>query len=234
MARGRPPKVDHIREDFLFQIEAARRLESAVRPLTTIHPNAARGLHPKHVYRTVELAFMGVCAAWEDFVEDTLVRYLANAETDSGYRPRLRVGSCQSISHAFQVLSGKPAYDPEKVFMTWTNPTSVIDLAEVFFVGGAPFKIPLNREAARLKHAVKIRNRVAHASEKSRNDFREAANYVLQRAANAPLGKGYRVGELLSSNATGYFGVNIPALQITVFEAYMRLYAQLALEVVPR
>jgi hypothetical protein len=234
MPRGRPPKVDHIREDFLYQIEAARRLEAAVRPLAAIHPGAVRSLHPKHVYRTVELAFMGVCAAWEDFLEATIVRYLANAETDSGYRPRLRVGPCQDIPHAFQVLSGKPEYDPEEHYLPWTSPTGVVRLAEVFFASGAPFKTPLTRETARLKHAVKVRNRVAHASEKCKADFREAANSIMQRPINTPLGKGYRVGELLSGNASAYFGAHIPALHISVFEAYMRAYTQLAEEIVPR
>ena len=188
----------------------------------------------KHVYRTVELAFMGVCAAWEDFLEDTMVRYLADAKTDSGYRPRLRVGSCQSIPHAYQVLSGKPGYDPEEHYLTWTNPSSVVRLAEVFFIGGEPFKTPLTREVTRLKHAVKVRNRVAHASEKCKVDFREAANCIMQRQVNTPLGSGYRVGELLSGNACAYFGSHIPALNFTVFEAYMRAYTQLAGEVVPR
>lgn len=118
--------------------------------------------------------------------------------------------------------------------MTWTNPASVINLTEVFFVGGLPFKIPLTREAARLKHGVKVRNRVAHASEKSRADFREAANCIMGRPTSSPLGKGYRVGELLTTNATAYFGTATPSLNITIFEAYMRLYAQLAEDIVPR
>ncbi len=234
MPRGRNPKVDHIRESFLYQVEAARRLESAVRPLTAIHPGAGRSLHPKHVYRIVELAFMGVCAAWEDFLEATMVRYLANAVTDSGFRPRLRVGPCQDITHAFEVLSGKPGYDPEEQFLSWTNPSNVVRRAEVFFVGGAPFRIPLIRETARLQHAVKARNRVAHASEKCKSDFRQAANSIMLRPPNTLLGSGYRVGELLNSNAGAYFGAHVPALNITVFESYMRVYSNLAEEIVPR
>jgi hypothetical protein len=233
MPRGRPPKVDHVREGFLYQIEVAENLESAVKPLMAIHPGAARSLHPKHVYRTIELAFMGVCAAWEDFLEATMVRYLAKAETDSGYEPLLRVGNCLSISHAFEVLSGKPGYDPEEQFMTWTNPVSVTKLAEVFFIKGAPFKTPLTRECNRLKQAVKIRNRVAHASEKCKTDFRKAANTVRQLQVDKPLGRGFSVGELLNLPAGAFFGAHIPAQNITIFAAYMEVFKQLAEDIVP-
>ncbi len=138
MPRGRPPKVDHIREGFLYQIEVARSLESAVRPL-----------------------------------------------------------------------------------------------AEVFFATGAPFKSPLAREADRLKQAAKVRNRVAHASEKCKMDFRQAANSIMQRPPTTSLGQGFRVGELLSEAAGAFFGAHVPALNITVFEAYMGVYTRLAGEIVP-
>ena len=233
MPKGRPPKVDHIRDGFLYQISVAENLEAAVIPLMAIHPGADRSLHPKHVYRTIELAFMGVCAAWEDFLEATIVRYLARAETASGYKPSLRVGNCLSMSHAFEVISGKPGYNPEEHFMTWTNPTAVIKLAEVFFTKGAPYKAPLARECNRLRQAVKIRNRVAHASEKCKSDFREAANTVRQIAVNTSLGKGFRVGELLNAQAGTFFGAQIPAQNISIFDAYMRIFKQLAEEIVP-
>ncbi len=234
MPRGRPPKVDHIREDFLYQVQAARRLESAVRPLAAVRLGSVRSLHPKHVYRVTELAFMGVCAAWEDFLEATTVRYLANAVTDSGFRPHLRVGPCQDIQHAYEVLSGKPGYDPEEHYLSWTSPSKVLQRAEVFFGSGAPFHVPLTRETARLQQAVRVRNRVAHASEKCKTDFRQAANSIMGRPPATLLGSGYRAGELLSSFAGVYFGAHVPALNITVFESYMRAYEQLAVEIVPR
>lgn len=217
----------------MYQIGSARNLKAAVEPLAAIHPGAALRLHPKYAYRTIELAFMGVCAAWEDLLEASMVRYLADAETNSGYSPALRVGPCVGISHAFEVLSGKPGYNPEEHYMSWTNPGAVVKLAEVFFVGGAPYKTPIINQAARLKHAVKVRNRVAHASEKCKSDFKDAANAILQRPQNTSLGKGFRVGELLSRQAGAFFGVNVPALNISTFEAYMRMFEALARDIVP-
>jgi hypothetical protein len=228
---GRPPKVDHIREDFLEQIDAARRLVDAVVPLERI--NGAGGLHPKHVYRSVELAFMGVCASWEDFLEATMVRYLANAQTDSGRRPTLRLGSSQDIAHSYQLLSGKPDYDPEDDYMAWTNPIAVTKLAKVFFTAGHPYAVPLTAANDPLKQAVRIRNRIAHGSELCKAQYHKAANTIRRLPEDEPLGQGHRAGALLRETAGPFFGAAIPAANITVFEAYMLLFERLARSIVP-
>ncbi len=225
--------VDSVRDEFLYQIEVARNLVTAVRPLAAIHPNSGPSLHPKHVSRTIELAFMGVCSAWEEFLERSLVRYLAGATTSGGYSPALRVGKCANLKHAYQVLTGKPHYDPESAYMTWTNPIAVVDLAAVFLTNGGSFSAPLTRENDRLKKAVLIRNRVAHASIKCKSDFHDAANAVMQRAKGTPLGQGYRVGDLLNSSASPFFGTAVSATGLSVFDAYMRLFEQAAGEIVP-
>jgi hypothetical protein len=183
--------------------------------------------------RVVELAFMGVCAAWEDFLENVMVRYLAGARTNSSYAPTLRVGKCQGITHAYEVLSAKPGYDPEEHYLTWTNPAAVARLAELYFAGGNPFKAPMTRDADRLKQAVRVRNRIAHGSAKCKAEFREAANAVMQRPKTSALGQGFRAGKLLSAPATAFFGAGIPARGITVFDAYMEMYKALASEIVP-
>jgi hypothetical protein len=118
--------------------------------------------------------------------------------------------------------------------MSWTNPSHVIRLVDVFFERGAPFKTALTRETLRLVQAVKIRNRVAHASEKCKTEFRKAANIVRGLRDHTPLGRGFRVGELLSETAGPFFGANSPALSITIFDAYMRTYKQLAEDIVPK
>ena len=162
-----------------------------------------------------------------------MVRYLANAKTTSGFAPKLRVGPCQDILHAYQVLSGKPDYDPDNDYLTWTNPTKVVKVADVLFSAGAPFKVPLQRETDRLKQAVKLRNRVAHASEKCKSDFQEAANAIRRRPLTTLLGRGFRVGALLSENAGAYFGASVPALGISIFEAYMQSFESTSREIVP-
>lgn len=224
-------KVQHIREEFMYQIEVARNFERAVRSVRAIYPDD-KGLKNNEVFRAVGLAFMGVCSAWEDFLESAMIRYLANAKTAAGYCPILRVGSCNTLAHAYQVLSGKPNYSPDEHYMSWTNALAVAQLAAVYFVDGAPFKTPLNREADRLKQAIKIRNRVAHASANCKAQFKRAVNVIKQRDKETSLGKGFRVGELLSEPAGPFFGPHADP-SVTIFEAYMTMFETLAKEIVP-
>ena len=88
---GRPPKVDHVRNGLLSEANSARNLVARVLAL----PRGVREgeLHPKHARQIVELAFMGVVSAWDEFLERTLVRYVAGAVTDSGYAPTAYSGS---------------------------------------------------------------------------------------------------------------------------------------------
>lgn len=234
MPRGAPCKVDHVRVDFIEQIKSARSLVDAVQKLEGIHPNAARSMHSKHVRRVEELAFLGVCGSWEEFLEQTFVRYLAGAKTSGGFSPKLRIGKCLTIQHAYQIISADPGYDPAKKFLPWTSPTNVIKLAELFFKDGAPFKAPLDKWKQALSLAVQVRNRVAHASEKCRADFKKAALVLLDRPNDGDLSQGFRVGDLLRSGALPKFftkAITIPPS--TVFEAYLEMYQTLSESIVP-
>jgi hypothetical protein len=234
MPRGAPPKVDHVRDDFIYQIDSAQALVLAVKPLEAIHPNAPRSLHSKHVRRVEELAFLGVCGAWEEFLERSMVRYMAGAKTSSGFAPTLSLGKCQNIPHAYQVVSGDPDHDPLKHFLTWTNPPAVVKLGRIFFKQGEPFTCAITKRFAPLKLAVRIRNRVAHASEKCKDDFKSAALSLLGRASTDKLGQGYRVGDLLNEPVpAAIFGSTTASSSATVFQAYMQMYRELAKAIVP-
>jgi hypothetical protein len=176
---------------------------------------------------------MGVCAAWEEFLEASMVRYLAGAKTDLGYAPQLQVAPCRTILRAYQLLSGRSNYDPEQNYLTWTIPSIVVKRAESYFVAGDPYRAPLQREADRLKQAVKLRNRVAHGSTKCRSDFKAAANAVRRKPPETRLGQGFRAGALLSEPAGVFFGDGVPALNISIFEAFMQSFERSAHEIVP-
>src|SRR5690349_3765507 len=99
---GRPSKVGHVRDAFLSNSVSARDLVLAVRDLAAIRrvPGQA-GLHPEQARRVVELAFLGLIASWEEFLEQSFVRYLAGAASDNGYRPKLRLGKSSDITHSY-------------------------------------------------------------------------------------------------------------------------------------
>ena len=173
---------------------------------------------------------MAVVASWEEFLEDSLVRYVAGAKTASSYRPTPKFGLASNISHAYQIVSQNSTYDQQRDYLKVTDPNWVRNSASFIF------KVHtyncLQTKTDLIKHASAIRNRVAHSSEKCRADFRSTALHFLQ-PASGKLAQGYGPGKLLLTPVQRHFGQ--PAVQqgLTHFEAYLRMYEALAQQIVP-
>ncbi len=231
---SRRPVVTSIRDSFLLSIKRAESLASVVQRLSAIKTKPGQPkLHPEHVGRVIELAFMGATASWEEFLEHTFIRYMAGAEWKPGLAPSLRLGRCRSLEHSYQVLTGDPTHDPEKQFIKWTDPDYVVGLAKVFFEQGRPYAASIGRFATELRYSVDVRNRVAHVSHRAKSRFRVAANYF---RAGRPLSQGFRVSDLLMEvPRQGFQGLSlqIPGLMPKLFSAYMQMYQALAVEIVP-
>ncbi len=231
---GRTPKVGHIRDIFLAASKSAKDLVSAVSDLSSIHPNAAGPkLHPEHCRRVVELAFLGLVSAWEEFLEQSFVRYLAGAKADNDYMPALRLGKATGIEHAYHLISGDPEYDPTRNYSKFGEPKWVIAIAKNYMELGAPYATKLHPNLQVLQEAVRLRNRVAHNSGKSREDFKRSARAHLGLPENAPLIQGYGVGDLLTSPAVRLFGQQAQDSGWTYFLAYYARFRRLAKEIAP-
>lgn len=228
---GRPPKVEHTKRGLLAEVNSAQRLVIAMSALPQkVHPNASTGVHPKYVRQVVELAFMGLVAAWEEFLEQALVRYVAGAGANNMYKPTPKYGLARNISHAYEILSRDPSYDPQKHYLKVTDTKWVRTNADFFFSSHS-FSA-LEQKADLLSHASSIRNRVAHSSEKCRTDFKATALHFLQ-PASGKLTQGYAPGDLLQSPVQRHFGQPVVQAGLTHFEAYAKLYAELAGKIVP-
>jgi hypothetical protein len=93
MPRGRPAKVDHVRDAFLDECDKAVALVAAIRALPQkVRPSNNPGIHPKHSNQVIGLAFMGLVASWEEFIERSLVRYLTGAKTNTNFNRELKLG----------------------------------------------------------------------------------------------------------------------------------------------
>ncbi len=225
----RVPKVDHVRDAFLTEVASARALVQAVASLPkTVNPAVAIGVHPKHERQIVALAFMGVVAGWEEFVERTLVRYLAGATSAGGFSPQPKFGLANSITHAYELLSQETNYDPDKHYLKVTEPKWVWSMADFFFKSH-PFGL-LKTNADLIRHASSIRNRVAHDSTKSKADFKRTCIYFLQPARGS-LSQGYAPGNLLLAPVQRHFGQ--AQLGRSHFDAYMSLFEDLSRQLVP-
>ncbi len=232
---GRPAKVDHLRDAFAKRIESATQLSRTARAISGINPQTAfPRLNAEHARRVVELAFLGVLSAWEDFLEQSMTRYLAGARCDGGYLPPLRLGRARDIAHAYQILSGDPSHNPDTEYLRFSDPSSIGELAVIFFEAGRPYRDALQPREDLLRDALKIRNRIAHSSQKCRADFKKVALRHLGRRPGTALPQGYSPGDLLTRRAERHFGKWAKDNGVTVFDAYMDLYNRLALKIVPR
>ena len=231
---GRPPKVDHLREGFIASGASAQGLVDSVLDMSGINPNSeCPRLHTEHARRVVELAFLGLVSAWEEFLEQVFVRYTAGATTDSGFAPPLRMGATTSIAHSYHVISGDPDYDPTRHYAKFSDPKWVIATSKLYFEQGSPFSTRLHPKLEPLQHAVKLRNRVAHTSRKVRSEFKRTALIHLGRGPGDSLTQGYRVGDLLVAPAERIFGQQARNQSLSYFQAYRTMYESLAVRVVP-
>lgn len=229
---GRPSKVDHVRNDFLKEIGSARALVEAINGLPQkVRPSLNPSIHPTHAKQVTGLAFMGVVSAWEEFLERTLTRYIAGAETDGGYSPLHKHGAANSIDHAYELLSQDANYDRQKNYLKVNDPRWVWRTADFFF-SQHPYTC-LSSKADLLKYANNVRNRIAHNSQKCRTDFTDAVVWFTQ-----PPGGKLRKGRwtpdmLLAQKVQRHFGQQTVQAGHSHFEAYMMLYESLARFIVP-
>lgn len=228
---GRPPEVDHVKTTFFNEIKAAEELVSKIRQFKGgINPTGPAGIHPKYIRQVVELAFMGVVASWEEFLEMVLVRYVAGAKTGAGYQPTPKHGRAQSLKHAYQILSNSAKFNPSKDYLKVTDPSWVTNQADFLFSSHGFSDV--KTKSVLLGHASSIRNRVAHSSEKCRVDFKDTALYFLQ-PANGRLKQGYGAGDLLETQVLRHFGQQSIQAQHSHFSAFVELYKSLANKIVP-
>jgi len=228
MARA---KTKSIKDEFCRVLESSCELYDRVAGRASIPYPATEKveLHPTQVRQIVALAFMNVVSAWEEFVQSVFIRYMTGAESQDGYSPVLRIGTCQSIKHGVEVLSSKEGYDLTKGYLNWSSWKDVVGRARIFFKDGEPFSKVPNLWTKRLADAFVIRNRVAHASRKCIEDFKKVARGFLAPPPRSGLPRGFSVGHLLTRGnvSVRLFGPR-PSQCENVFVAFLSMFNDMA------
>jgi hypothetical protein len=226
MPAGRPVRVTTVKADYLKSINSAVNLFRTIRPLCAFNYQSIRDkIHPKNALRVVGLSFLGMVASWERFVEAIFMRYLAGAKYPNNNAPPLRIGPCSNLSHAYEVYTGALGFNIEVEFLSFTKWPKVVKEARIYFTDGRPFSQVKTTQIQRLEDAFTLRNRVAHGSTKSVEDFKTIARQFRGLQQNAALESGYSVGALLLEKAARGFG---QPLTKTYFEAYADMFRALA------
>ena len=147
--------------DFRRNLSDASSLASAVQAASS----ASVSFSPGHVDLVVEMAFLHGYLAWESFLEEAFVLYLLGKSAPSGFKPASNL-SPPNRKLAFDLLIGDGRRPPD-----WTAPSLVDARAKRCFRDGRPFSNALRSFWNRLSDMKKVRNRIAHMSSESQDDF---------------------------------------------------------------
>lgn len=133
---------------------------------------AFRNLGRRTVYLIMELSFLRIFLAWEDFLEQSFVRYMCGGMTASGYRPQLYVHPA-SLEHAYDILRG------QRAFIEWSNGSEVLQRARLFFKNGYPYHPAIAGALQELEEMRILRNGIAHRSATAIRHFEDLARRLL-------------------------------------------------------
>jgi len=161
-------------------------------------------------YLMTELAFLRAFLGWEVFLEQSFVFYMHGQQPPRGRGPtRLAFPPTLDIAKDWVIPE-------ERQFISWEDPAKVGARASRFFREGRPYSAALRANQAVLKETFKIRNAIAHKSEKARSVFIEVAR---NRIGNVP--PDITVGSFLCTNVVHagatqtYFDLYVEKLELT-------------------
>lgn len=217
------------KKDFVSGIKRARALYTEARKLATVRPRRnGLGLHKKQSLRVMELAFLGMVAEWESFLEDTLVRYAAGATCPNGAAPVLRGPSTGDLESAYKMILGRATFNPDEDYLMMMWPDQIKKRAGKCMPPTSPYHNIANDRKDELELAAVLRNRIAHGSTRCKRAFKAK----IPTCGLAPY-QGIKVGNVLEAQvATPHFtGVTLTGKDY--FDAFADLYLQLADSIAP-
>ena len=152
---------------------------------------------PNVAVKIIGLAFLSAVAAWEDFVEEIYLGYLCSYPAPNGYRPKLRIGSAQNKAHALLLAAGESKPTEAERKLRWNSFKWIKSLSEVHFTKENVFLQVTDDDIAWLDLAQVVRNRVAHNSNKAKQQYKSALNKLMKEPISTPLPRGFAPGKFL-------------------------------------
>ena len=123
----------------------------------------------------VEGAFLRAYTSWESFIEDAFLNYLLGQPSCKGTVFPAYVSPVDS-GHALRLVVGAG------IHVSWTNPSKVVELTQVYFQGTDPFKLPLDSAASNLLDMYTIRNAIAHSGRLTQRALESLSRRLLARS----------------------------------------------------
>ena len=172
MARRMPPLAARLAST----VGEALQLAEAGERIREKSPQGSVGrleLRVRRLEALYETAYLRIFLLWEDFLEESFLRYLCGYESTIG-PATLRGSKSPTLSSAAQAVIGTRDY------VSWANPNTVASRSR-YFMNGALHETVLNSNLARLVGFVSVRNRIAHSSDYARQQFDSATIMLVGR-----------------------------------------------------
>jgi hypothetical protein len=172
MPRRMPPLAAKLGVAIDNSLELAEMGER-IRALSPLGSVARRELRSSRIEAFYETAYLRVFLLWEDFLEQSFLRYVCGHSATSGVA-NLRQSIFPSLLAAATAVLGTRDY------VSWANPSAVIGRSQRFIASGN-HELVLNSNLARLEAFHDVRNRIAHRSEYARKQFDLATVFLTGR-----------------------------------------------------
>lgn len=163
-------QVASLADQFGVEVRKALDLIEATEKARSSNPSAQvkRDFSIYRVELIYELAYLRIFIFWEQFLEESLVRYLCGYENAHG-REVLTTGAYDR-----RVEDARNRIKRGRAYLLWHNPQEVVNRVSGYVVGGMHETV-INSNLIDLQHFANIRHRIAHLQEDARRKFDTAS-----------------------------------------------------------
>lgn len=162
--------VASLADQFGVEVRKALDLIEATEKVRSSNPSAQvkRDFSIYRIELIYELAYLRIFLFWEQFLEESLVRYLCGYENAHG-RELLTSGVYDR-----RIEDARNRIRRGRSFLLWHNPQEVVNRARGYIASGTHETV-INSNLIDLQHFANIRHRIAHLQEDARRKFDTAS-----------------------------------------------------------
>ena len=165
-------RMPSLADDFVKSSSASLQLAGSTETLWLTAPKTSqvkKTLGQGSLEALYESAYLRVFGAWENFLEEVVIRLMAGRQTPS-YKPTAAPGKRMHNT----VSGARVALYNGSNYLLWHDPGRAIKRAQMHLTG-SPVETVLQGAQTRLGHFAAIRHRVAHSSDDAQQKYLVAA-----------------------------------------------------------
>lgn len=184
---SRATSLESIKKHFISSLDSNKNIIDTITKLTKVrHKKDEFCIHPKVAEKIMGQIFVGICASWETFLEDTFIRNMNHAKGPTyspvPIKPRLR-----NISECYDIINQSTNSMDLQYLNIWTDNNKLVNRAKIYFQNGDPYSLlTASKKYYSFFNASKvIRNYSAHDSNKALANFKTLCVPIINSTSRA-------------------------------------------------